>query len=146
MERSFFDQVLDVFEGMVDDVAGVRHTSTHGRGIKVWYDASTRVHYEAQLIRFDGGPALEIGIHAEFPKEAENETVLDALMADEDRWRRELGDDPEAGVFLGADRWRRISEVWDPPEPGDVDAVIEVGARLAEYVTAFEPIRRRIAP
>lgn len=145
MERSFFDQVLDVFEGMTLDLTGARHASTHGRGIKVWFDESVRVHYEAQLIRIDGEPALEIGIHAEHPKEAENESVLLALLSVEDRWRAELGDEPEAGVFLGAARWRRISEVWEPPAPDDVDAVIEVGARLAEYVTVFEPIRRAVS-
>jgi hypothetical protein len=29
-----------------------------------------------------------------------------------------------------------------PPEPDDVDAGIEVAARLADYVTVLEPLRR----
>ena len=41
------------------------------------------------------------------------------------------------------DRWRRISEVWDAPDPDDPDATIEIAARLADYVIAIEPLRRR---
>ena len=144
MERSFFDQVLDVFESMVGDVPGDRHATTHGRGIKVWYDDSTRVHYEAQLIRVDGQPALEIGFHTEHPNESQNEAVLAAVVAHEATWRDEIGDEAEAGVFLGANKWRRISEVWEPLDPDDVDAVIEIAARLADYVMVFEPIRRQL--
>ena len=45
-------------------------------------------------------------------------------------------------MFIGADTWRRISEVWEPPDPDDIDAAIEVAARLGDYVFAIEPIRR----
>ena len=62
-------------------------------------------------------------------------------MAHESAWRAELGDEPVPGAFLGADRWRRISETWEPPDPDDVDATIEVAARLADYVTVLEPLR-----
>ncbi len=145
MERSFFHQVQDVFEGMVSsDVDGDLRSTAHQRGLKVWYDEATREHYEAQLIRLDGEPAIEIGFHAEHAKAAENDVVLSRLLAHESTWRAELGDEPVAGTFLGADRWRRISETWDPVNPDDVDAAIEVAARLAEYVTAIEPIRRSV--
>ena len=40
------------------------------------------------------------------------------------------------------DDWRRISEVWEPPDPDDPDAPIEIAARLADYVDAIEPLRR----
>jgi hypothetical protein len=143
MERSFFDQVQDVFEGFVLDVAGVVHVTAHQRGVKVWYDQATREHYEAQLIRIDGEVALEVGFHAEHPNVGENEAALARLLDEEPEWRRELGDEPVAGVFIGADRWRRISETWEPPDPNDVDAAIEVAARLADYVTVLEPLRRR---
>ncbi len=143
MERSFFHQVQDVFEGMVfGEVDGVLHAAAHKRGLKVWFDEATREHYEAQLIRLDGEPALEIGFHAEYPKVGENEAVLARLVGQEATWRSGLGDEPVAGEFLGADRWRRISETWAPPDPDDVDAAIEVAARLADYVTAIEPVRR----
>ena len=125
VERSFFDQVRDVFEGFVTDVDGKLHATAHPRGVKVWYDDSTREHYEAQLVRLDSDVVLEVGFHAE-----------------ESAWRRELGDEPEAGVFIGADRWRRISEIWDAPDPDDVDAAIEIAARLADYVSVLEPLRR----
>lgn len=142
MERSFFHQVQDVFEGFTAGVDGSLHATAHKRGIKVWYDDATREHYEAQLIRVDGEPALEIGFHAEYPKVAENDAVLARLLKHESAWRDDLGDDPVAGEFLGADRWRRISETWEPPDPDDVDAAIEVAARLADYVMAIEPVRR----
>ncbi len=142
VERSFFHQVLDVFEGFVADVDGTLHASAHRRGLKVWYDDATREHYEAQLIRLDGEAALEIGFHAEYPNVDMNEAVIVRLVAAERTWRAELGDEPTPGAFLGADRWRRISEVWAPPEPDDVEATIEVAARLADYVITLEPLRR----
>ena len=143
IERSFFHQVQDAFEGFAADIDGELHTVAHKRGIKVWYDDATREHYEAQLIRLAGEPMLEVGFHAEYPKVAENEAVLERLLAHESDWRADLGDEAESGEFLGSDRWRRISETWDPPDPDDVDASIEVAARLADYVGAIEPIRRR---
>jgi hypothetical protein len=142
VERSFFHQVQDVFEGFVLDVDGQLHATAHQRGIKVWYDDATREHYEAQLIRVDDDVALEVGFHAEHPKVGENEVLLARLLGEEPVWRRELGDEPEAGAFIGADRWRRISEIWEAPDPDDVDAAIEVAARLADYVTVLEPLRR----
>lgn len=132
-----------MFEGFASDVTGELHSTAHKRGLKVWYDDATREHYEAQLIRIDGGVALEVGFHAEYPKVGENEAVLARLLDDEPIWRRDLGDEPEAGTFIGADRWRRISETWEVPDPDDVDAAIEIAARLADYVTVLEPLRRR---
>ena len=142
MERSFFHQVLDAFEGFVADVDGHLHSTAHKRGLKVWFDDAAKEHYEAQLVRLDGGVMLEVGFHAEYPKPDRNDEVLAALLAREAQWRRDLGDEPVAGEFLGADRWRRISEVWEPPDPDDVDAAIEIAARLADYVTVLEPLRR----
>jgi hypothetical protein len=142
MERTFFHQVQDVFEGFAIDAAGTLHTSAHKRGVKVWYDDATREHYEAQLVRVEGDVLLEIGFHAEHPKAADNQALLDRLLDHEHLWRRELGDEPEAGVFIGAERWRQISEIWDEPDPDDIDAAIEIATRLADYVTALEPVRR----
>ena len=112
------------------------------RDVKVWFDESTREHYEAQLIRIDGQVRLEIGFHAEHAKPADNAAALARLLAAADGWRAELGDEAEAGSFLGRDGWVRISEVWDAPEPGPIDVVIEIAARLAEYINALEPVRR----
>ena len=142
VERSFFHQVQDVLEGFVLDVGGTIHATAHGRGIKVWFDDATREHYEAQLVHIGGATVLEVGFHAEYPKVGDNEAVLDRLLHDERRWRRALGDEPEAGVFIGVDRWRRISEIWEEPDPDDLDTVIGIAARLADYVSVLEPLRR----
>lgn len=142
MERTFFHQVQDVFDGNALDVGAAPHSTAHARGIKVWYGDSTREHYEAQLIRVNDGIVLEIGFHAEHPKVADNEAVLARLLTVEHVWRRALGDEPQTGVFVGVDRWRRISEIWDEPDPDDVDAAIEIAARLADYVSVLEPLRR----
>ncbi len=88
MERSFFAQVLDVFEGVVADMRGDLHSYAHRRGLKVWFDDANREHYEAQLIRVDGEPALEIGFHVEYPKVTSNDEVLHRLRAKEERGAR----------------------------------------------------------
>ena len=142
MERSLFHEVQEVFGGFVIAVDGTPHATAHRRGVKVWYDDATREHYEAQLVRVDGTVMLEIGFHAEHPKVGENEAVLGRLLVDESAWRGELGGEPEAGVFIGADRWRRISEVWEEPDPDDADAAFEIAARLADYASVLEPLRR----
>jgi hypothetical protein len=135
--------VFDAFEGFASAVGGELHSSAHRRGLKVWYDDAKKEHYEAQLIKLPGGGVgLEIGFHAEYPKDDDNQAVLDRLVAAEATWREQLGVDAEAGMFLGADRWRRISEVWNAPDPDDPESTIEIAARLADYVLAIEPLRR----
>ena len=145
MERTLFEHVLDAFEGFVDDDLGEPHASWHRRGLKVWFGTAdgraAREHYEAQFIRLDGEPRLEIGFHAEHRAEADNQAALDRLDG-RPSWRRALGKPAESGPFLGMEGWRRISEVWDPPDPDDPEAAIEIAARLADYVDAIEPLRR----
>ncbi len=141
VEPGFFDQVRDAFEGFVAGLGGELHTYVHGRGLKVWYAATPKEHYEAQLLRIDGENRLEIGFHSEHSKPNDNDEVMRQLMASEVAWRAELGNDAEAGPFIGRDGWRRLSELWDVPDQGEVDAAIEVAARLADYVMILEPIR-----
>lgn len=141
MEPGFFDQVRDAFEGFVAGLDGELHTYVHGRGLKVWYAATPKEHYEAQLLRVDGDSRLEIGFHTEHSKPKDNDEVMQHLMACEAAWRAELGDEAEAAPFIGRDGWRRLSELWEVPDQGEVDAAIEVAARLADYVMTLEPIR-----
>lgn len=142
VDPSFFHQVQHVLEGFVIDVEGTLHSTAHPRGIKVWYDDATKEHYEAQLVRVDGTIKLEVGFHSEYPKVEANDAVLTRLLAKEKVWRRELGGEPTAGVFIGADRWRRISEIWEEPDTDDADAAFEIAARLADYLSVLEPLRR----
>jgi hypothetical protein len=139
---AFFDQVRDAFEGFVAALGGDLHTAAHGRGVKAWFGDATREHYEAQLIRTDEGLRLEIGFHAEYSKAKENDAVLARLVSQERKWRPTLGDEAEAGGFIGRTGWIRISEVWEPPQFDAIDDVIDVAARLADYVNAIEPVRR----
>lgn len=148
MTRGFFHHVLDAFEGFAADHLGPVRSTAHARGLKVWFGTddgrSAKEHYEAQLIRLGGEVACEIGFHAEHRDPARNRRVLAALLCAEAEWRGPLGAAAEGGEFLGMGDWTRISEVWDPPDPDDLDAPMEVAARLAEYVDAIEPLRRRI--
>ena len=137
--------VRDAFEGFVAGVDGRRNVYVHSRGMKVWFGDDSREHYESQLIRIDGEVQLEIGFHAEHPKAPLNDEVLRRLLAAETTWRSELGNDPVAGEFIGRAGWRRISEVWPPPDADVVDEAIEAAARLADYVIALEPLRRKAA-
>ena len=142
MDDGFFEIVRDALEGFVAGIAGRRNISSHGRGVKIWFDDDTREHYEAQLIRVDGVQHLEIGFHAEYPKAPQNDQVLERLLASETVWRAVLGDEAVAGDFIGRAGWRRISEVWPTSGSTDLDEAIETAARLADYVIALEPLRR----
>lgn len=144
-ERGFFEHVLDAFEGFVGDDEGTVHARSHRRGLKVWFGtaagAAAKEHYEAQLIRVDGDAALEIGFHAEYSDPTRNDEVLARLVDAEGAWRPAIGDEAVCGTFLGMEAWRRISEVWEPPDHDDPEAPIEIAARLADYVRALEPAR-----
>ncbi|MEM9463749.1 MAG: hypothetical protein AAGA90_00155 [Actinomycetota bacterium] len=146
MEQGFFDHVRDAVQSLVGDDHGEVHGSSHRRGVKVWFGTTdgraAKEHYEAQLIRLDGDVALEIGFHAEHRDPEANEDVLRRLLDAERSWRRELGDEAEAGPFLGMDAWTRVSEVWPAPDPDDPEAPMEIAARLADYVDALEPPRQ----
>ena len=151
MELSLFDQVAEALRGIVPRELGPLRQRPRRYGIKVWFgtEPPPREHYEAQVISPDAVDdatvlALEIGFHAEHPNVADNDAVLARLLRDERRWRRVLGKEAMAGPFLGRpDVWRRVSETWPDPDLGGEDLGIEVAVRLADYVTALEPVRRR---
>ncbi|MFD0690249.1 hypothetical protein [Actinomadura fibrosa] len=144
-----FDQVGEVVRGSAPAGLGRLHVQVRHNGVKAWVgDAEPqREHYEAQLIAAEIAPgavdrALEIGFHAEHRAEPDNEAALGRLLAAEPVWRAELGDDAVAGVFLGRDSWRRLSETWPDPALDGGDAPFEIGVRLVEYMCALEPHRR----
>ena len=135
---------------MLPPELGTLRQRTRRYGIKLWFgpETPTREHYEAQTIGADhvAGArvlALEIGFHAEHAHVGENDVVIAHLLHREKQWRRALGDDATIGPFLGrADDWRRVSETWPDPDLDDPDLAEELAARLAEYITALEPVRR----
>jgi hypothetical protein len=153
-DRSLFEDVADALRGLVPRRLGELHCVHHGYGIKVWFGTAAkapREHYEAQVIRREHAPtatvlALEVGFHSEHPKEADNEVVISALLRSERSWREDLGEEPRVGAFLGrAEHWRRVSEVWPDADMSDPELVFELAARLTDYVTALEPLRRGTA-
>jgi hypothetical protein len=146
-----FDEVGDALLGMVPPDLGAMHRRAHRYGIKVWFgsDTPSREHYEAQVIGPDAVTgakvlALEIGFHSEYPKPDDNDDVIAHLAGAEKRWRTVVGKEAVVGPFLGrADHWRRVSETWPDPDLSDPELAVELAARLTDYITAIEPVRRR---
>ena len=144
-----FEEVCEALRGLVPPELGPFRHRTHRYGTKVWFGPETppKEHYEAQVIGKRDVPeaevlAVEVGFHSEHPKDADNQAVLDALLADEEAWRPTLGDEAVAGVFLGrADHWRRVSETWLDPDLGDPELGTELAMRLLDYVEAIGPLR-----
>lgn len=148
MDLPLFEQVADAVRSMTPEELGSVRLRAHRRGVKVWFDTDkpTREHYEAQLIgrrHVDSvdGTALEVGFHAEHPDTDRNARVLAALLEREPDWRRILGDEAQAGTFLGADNWRRVSETWLDVDLDDPELAFEVASRLVDYLEAIEPLR-----
>lgn len=149
MEPELFEEVGDAVRGLAPPELGPVHLRAHRYGIKVWFgtEKPTREHYEAQVVGARDVPeartlALEIGYHAEYPKEADNVAAVERLLADERRWRKEIGREAVVGPFLGrASHWRRISELWIDPDLGEPGVAFEIASRLVDYTTALEPLR-----
>ncbi len=145
MELGLFDEVADLVRSMVPDELGPARTRAHRRGVKVWFgpEKPGKEHYEAQFIASSSGePSLEVGFHAEHGDPEENEAVLRRLSAAESEWRPQLGQEAEAGLFIGQDAWRRLSDVWTDVDIDDDDLAFEVAGRLVDYVVHLEPTLR----
>jgi hypothetical protein len=138
--RAFYDDVYDAFTGFLPPQLRDFKSYRTSHNIKVWYGAGGE-HYEVQSIRRRTGYELEIGFHSEHRDAAQNEEVIDSLAAQEKKWRKALGSEPEAGRFLGSQTrtWRRLSEVW--PATDDPDVAVDAAHRLAAYICALEPLR-----
>jgi hypothetical protein len=145
VSRAFFEQVVETLVGFLPPEQSRFSSRVTGRNAKVWFGPEAREHYEAQLLRRDGGTVLEIGFHAEHPDAARSDAVLHRLMAGERGWRRALGPDVETGPFLGRPSpWRRASETWADADLDDPGTAVEAADRLAAYITALEPLRTRV--
>jgi hypothetical protein len=151
VELSVFEEVGEALRGMAPAELGEYHHRAHRYGVKVWFGSAAppREHYEAQVVGPDADKqatvlAIEVGFHSEYPSAGENDAVIAHLLANENRWRRAVGREAQVGDFLGrADRWRRVSETWPDPDLGDGGLVIELAARLTDYISGLEPVRRR---
>jgi hypothetical protein len=150
MDLSAFEAAGVLLNGMVPAELGTVKQYAHRYGLKVWFDTdkATKEHYEAQVLGVREVSAaktfaIEVGFHAEHSKEAENEAVITKLLHVEKRWRKELGKEAEAATFFGrASHWRRVSETWLDPDLDDPELAFEIAARLTDYITAIEPLRR----
>ena len=138
--RAFFEDVYDAFTGFLPPTLRDFKSYRTSHNIKVWYGTGGE-HYEVQTIRRRNGYELEIGFHAEHKEAGDNESCLQRLVEKEKRWRSVLGKEPEVGAFIGTRfrAWRRISELW--PASDDPEIAVDAAQRLAEYITALEPIR-----
>jgi hypothetical protein len=140
VSRAFFETVDDALHGFLEPRLRGFESHRTGMNLKVWYE-EVREHYEVQLV---SGPALEVGFHAEHRDRSRNEDVLERLLGGEKAWRKVLGREPQAGSFFGRQKdWRRVSEVWDG-EGLTEDAAVEAAERLADYISALEPLRRGV--
>ncbi|MDQ1403931.1 MAG: hypothetical protein QOG03_2247 [Actinomycetota bacterium] len=150
VDLELFEEVADIVRGAVPGQLGEVRTRVRRYGIKVWFGAvePPREHYEAQVIGAELAEGarvlgLEVGFHAENTDQAKNEKALAHLVGQEKKWRKALGREATAGPFLGrAKTWRRISETWPDPDLAEPELPFELGARLVDYVTALEPLRR----
>lgn len=150
MEIHLFDQVGELARALVPPDFGELRCRSHRRGVKVWFDTVKpgRFHYEAQVIPARLAPepvaedatAIEVGFHAEHRDEQRNTAVIEQLVAEEKAWRRALGDQAEAGLFLGNDHWGRLSETWIEADLEDPDLAFELAGRLADYIQTIEPL------
>jgi hypothetical protein len=142
--RTFYDAVGDALTGFLPPSLRDFECYRSSYNLKLWYGTEGREHYEVQLIKHRRKVGLEIGFHAEHTDADRNDAALDKLMSLEKRWRRKLGDEPEAGTFIGQQtKWRRISEFWDGAVGGDdPELAIDAAQRLATYITVLEPLRK----
>ena len=144
------EEVAETVRGLVPRDLGTLRIRERRWAVKVWFgpEKPTREHYEAQIVGAkyvaDANVlAIEVGFHAENRDVAENDAVIERILGAEKKWRRVLGKEPVVGPFLGRpDDWRRISETWADPDLGDPELPFELAARLTDYVTCIEPLRR----
>ena len=145
-----FEEVGDALRGLIPRDLGPLRIRERRWSIKVWFgpEKPVREHYEAQVIGAKYVPdaavlAIEVGFHAENPNVDDNNAVIKRLTEAEKKWRRVLGKEAEVAPFLGRPHdWRRISETWVDPDLGDPELPFELAARLTDYVTCLEPLRR----
>ena len=142
MSKAFFEQVVEALIGFLPPEQSEFSSRVTGRNAKVWFGSEAREHYEVQAFRHKGKPLLEIGFHVEHADAVRSDAAIAPVLAAEQEWRKALGDEVEAGKFLGrTGSWRRASETWDDADLSDPGAAVEAADRLAEYITTFEPLR-----
>lgn len=152
LELSPFEQAGEVARMLLVGELGTIQFRAHRRGVKLWVGegACPPEHYEAQLLsrrHVDGGSGavIEVGFHSERKTDPENDDVLAAVLAGESSWRDSIGEEASAGRFYGNKGWTRLSELWEHPDleqlfAEDEDLGFELGARVADYALALEPL------
>jgi hypothetical protein len=148
LELALFEAVAEGCRSLVPSELGVLRVRPRAYGLKAWIGPAEppRAHYEAQVVSPRHVPeaahlALEVGFHLEHRSVEENDAVLAALVSNERRWRKVVGDDAVAGPFIGRpEDWRRVSEVWLDPDLGDPDLATELALSLTDYICALQPL------
>jgi hypothetical protein len=143
--KAFYDDVADALAAFLPPKLRDFGSYRSSYNIKVWYGDETREHYEAQYMKHNRKIVLEIGFHTEHKDRSRNDEVLERLVSEEKKWRKDLGRAPEAGPFIGpqSGSWRRISELWEGQIGGD--AAVDAAERLATYIRILEPLRNKSA-
>ena len=140
--RAFYSDVADALTGFLPPSLRDFEYYRTNSNLKVWYTGDGREHYEVQILKHNKKIVLEIGFHAEHKDRDRNEEAMQSLTRVEKKWRGKLGAEPEVGPFIGqqSGTWRRVSETWDATD--DPEMAVDAAARLADYITTLEPIRK----
>ncbi|MCH7788375.1 MAG: hypothetical protein IH940_02930 [Acidobacteria bacterium] len=147
MDKNLFANVDDIVRSLYSGDVDQLFSKSHRYGVKIWIGTPEppKVHYEAQVLgrhHVDGeeGLAVEIGLHCEHRDEAENESILNSLLERSKKWEPVLGEEASAGVFYGAENWRRLSDVWIEPDLSVDDIDVEIASRMTDYIETLQPL------
>jgi hypothetical protein len=137
--RTFLRGVVDlVLDEIPADYSPI-HSIAYSNQAKLW-SGNRQLHYEAWIR--DRLGVIEIGLHFEADT-LSNARLLAAFRAHERAIRRALG--PDVRIETWDKGWARV---WEPIALATLDrAFVErIGGRIAEYVTALEPLLRAEVP
>jgi hypothetical protein len=131
--------VIQRVQDEIPDASSRFHSNAYSHMAQLW-SGNKRLHYEAWIRERLG--VIEVGLHFEADT-LTNARLLAAFRAKERTIRRALGS--EARIEAWDKGWARV---WEPIDLAALDrAFLErIGARVAAYVDALEPVLRAEVP